>query len=58
MNNEYFVNKIVTENGEGHKELREKVESGEISEEVAAIIKLKANLRILSIKVTNLISAV
>jgi hypothetical protein len=54
--NEELVNKIVIENGEGHKELREKVEAGEITKEIAAIIKLKANLKILSSKLSALIS--
>lgn len=38
-----LVSKLITMNGEGKKELQKLVDSGEISEEEAAFICLKAN---------------
>jgi len=50
MANKLFLNlieKIVTENGLGHKELREKVITGEVTKEEAALILMRANTIIL-----------
>ena len=39
---------IVENNGEGHKRLQKRVDEGEITEAVAEIIKLRANIKLLS----------
>ncbi len=42
-----LINKIVTENGKGHKELQEKVTAGEVTEEESVLIIIRANTIIL-----------
>lgn len=54
----YLIQKIVSENGRGHAELKKRIEAGELSEEDGVLIKLHANLLILNSKLTNLGSKV
>lgn len=53
-----LIRKIVTEDGVGHKELEEKVATGEVTEEEQALIILRANGIILNNKVRNLVEKV
>jgi len=49
-----LINLIVTQNGNGHKQLEAKVKNGELSESDAAIIKLRAAATILNNKLDEL----
>jgi len=49
-----LIEKIVTEDGAGHRELEEKISSGEVSKEEGVLIVLRANALILKNKVEAL----
>lgn len=49
-----LIQKIVTEDGAGHKELAEKVTAGEVTEEEQALIILRANTILFKNKVEQL----
>ena len=53
-----LIQKIVTEDGAGHRELEKRVVNGEITKEEQALIILRANGIILNNKVRNLIEKV
>lgn len=55
---EKLIKKIVSSNGAGHKELEQRVASGEIEEKDAARIRMHAALQLLKIRTDSFASNV
>ena len=52
----HLVNRIVTDNGQGHAELARRLDAGEVTEEESVFIKLKASAILLEQRISALVS--